>query len=223
MYQAPTSEKRIIHAIDVVVGDFSPVQKQNILERIPDETSKTAGLMTRLPAGVGLRYETTCNLNTEDGIVNGAGCILKKIQYVLPQSSAPSILWVQFDRPDIGTQERRKHKQFQSEGIDQQWTPIFVTGRNFNIGKKHTPVLRKQFPLRPAAAKTIHKSQGDTMNEVVVNMGSSQMKHGHYVALSRVTKKSGLYITNLNEEKIKQDSNVVDEMKRLRSEAQLQL
>ena len=77
--------------------------------------------------------------------------------------------------------------------------------------------------LRPAAAKTIHKSQGDTMDKVVVNMGNSQMKHGHYVALSRVTKKSGLFITNLNEDKIKQDTSVVNEMKRLRSEAQLQL
>jgi hypothetical protein len=32
----------------------------------------------------------------------------------------------------------------------------------FKLGTKHE---RTQFPLRPAAAKTIHKSQGDTMDD----------------------------------------------------------
>ena len=57
------------------------------------------------------------------------------------------------------------------------------------------------------------------MNQVVVDMNKSNMKHGHYVARSRVTKKSGLHIINLNEEKIKQDSSVVNEMKKLQTKA----
>lgn len=39
----------------------------------------------------------------------------------------------------------------------------FAVGRNRSI-----QVLRKQFPLRPAAAKTIHRSQGDTETRIVV-------------------------------------------------------
>ncbi|KAJ8018121.1 ATP-dependent DNA helicase PIF1 [Holothuria leucospilota] len=39
------------------------------------------------------------------------------------------------------------------------------------IGRyKNAEVLRKQFPLRPAAAKTVHRCQGDTLMEVAVDM-----------------------------------------------------
>ena len=223
VFEASTNEKTTIRAIDTVVGDFSAEVKNKIRERIPDDVSKTAGLMSKLPACICLRYETTCNLNTEDGIVNGASCILRKIQYLRKESSTPSILWVQFDRSRIGQEMRRKYKKYQSQDVDDHWTPIFAVKRNFYTGRNHAPVIRNQFPLRPAVAKTIHKSQGDTMNEVVVDMSKSNMRHGHYVALSRVTKKSGLHIKNLNEEKIKQDPSVVNEMKRLRTEATLQL
>ena len=48
-------------------------------------------------------------------------------------------------------------------------------------------VLRKQFPLRQSAAKTIHRSQGDTLDQVVVDLSSARREaHSHYVALSRV-------------------------------------
>jgi ATP-dependent exoDNAse (exonuclease V) alpha subunit len=56
-------------------------------------------------------------------------------------------------------------------------------------------VLRRQFPLRPAAAKTIHRCQGDTMNEAVVDLPSSKRKHMHYVALSRL-RSTYSYLTN---------------------------
>jgi hypothetical protein len=53
-----------------------------------------------------------------------------------------------------------------------------------------------QFPLRLAWAFTIHKSQGKTYNSVVVNMEGGAFAHGQtYVALSRCTSLSGLYLT----------------------------
>ena len=39
----------------------------------------------------------------------------------------------------------------------------------FAVGKtKSAQVVRKQFPLTPASAKTVHRSQGDTQSQVVV-------------------------------------------------------
>ena len=111
LYDTSTSEKSEISAHDEVIGDFSAEVKEQIRQRIPDDTSKTAGLMSKLPVCVGLRYETTCNLKTEDGIVNGASCILKKIEYRITGSKVPSILWVQFDRATAGLQTRRERKQ----------------------------------------------------------------------------------------------------------------
>ena len=82
-------------------------------------------------------------------------------------------------------------------------------------------VLRRQFPLRPAAAKTIHRCQGDTLDEAVVNFPASTREHMHYVGLSRVRNSSALHVLMLNENKIKVSENVKKEMTRLRTERSL--
>ena len=53
-------------------------------------------------------------------------------------------------------------------GIVSTWTPIKPITTQFGVGRNQTAqVLRMQFPLRPAAAKTIHRSQGDTEQKIV--------------------------------------------------------
>jgi ATP-dependent exoDNAse (exonuclease V) alpha subunit len=53
-----------------------------------------------------------------------------------------------------------------------------------------------QIPLRLAWAVTVHKSQGQTYDEVVVDMGRGAFSPGQtYVALSRVRSLDGLYLT----------------------------
>ena len=84
--------------------------------------------------------------------------------------------------------------------------------------------MRKQFPLRAAAAKTIHRSQGDTETRIVVNFDTGRaIPHIHYVGLSRVTTIEGLHITNLCESKIAVSPDVQTEMKQLRSSGCLRL
>ena len=54
----------------------------------------------------------------------------------------------------------------------------------------------KQIPLRLAWAVTIHKSQGQTYDEVQIDMGRGAFSPGQtYVALSRVRSLEGLYLT----------------------------
>jgi len=66
-----------------------------------------------------------------------------------------------------------------------------------------------QLPLILAWALTVHKMQGMTVDEAVVN-GQEFFDYGHvYVALSRVRKASGLYLTNVNYGSIKVDPKVV--------------
>ena len=93
------------------------------------------------------------------------------------------------------------------------------------MGRNQTAqVVRKQFPLRPAAAKTIHRSQGDTEQKVVVNFNTRRaIPHIHYVGLSRVTTIEGLFITDLCEEKIAVNPHVAAEMEFLRNERALKL
>jgi len=53
----------------------------------------------------------------------------------------------------------------------------------------------KQFPLRLAWAITIHKSQGQTYNSVIIDLGDGAFAHGQtYVALSRCTALETLYL-----------------------------
>ena len=76
--------------------------------------------------------------------------------------------------------------------------------------KTRHDVVRKRFPPRPAAAKTIHRSQGDTAEtNIVVNFNTKRtIPHIHYVGLSRVTTIEGLYISNLCKSKIAVNSQV---------------
>ena len=56
-----------------------------------------------------------------------------------------------------------------------------------HIPRVSATIRRVQFPLRPAYAMTVNKSQGQTLRRVVVDLRSQCFAHGQlYVALSRV-------------------------------------
>jgi hypothetical protein len=213
-----------VKCLDVVLGHYTEVKKRTLLSLsfIKDE-SQTANLFTYLPLALDLKYEHTINIDTPDGLCNGSSCLLKKVAY-LDNSIVPSILWVEFEDVDCGKMCRKKYCRFYDANINPQWTPIFVAKRTFYHGKDSKPIQRSQFPLRPAMGKTVHKSQGDTLNEVVVDMSTYRpVYHSHYVAFSRVRNKSGLFIRDLAEDKIKIDGEVKIEMIRLRTTCQLKL
>ena len=69
----------------------------------------------------------------------------------------------------------------------------------------------KQVPLRLAWAVTIHKSQGQTYDEVLIDMGRGAFSPGQtYVALSRVRSLDGLYLTRpINLSDVMVDKDVV--------------
>ena len=51
----------------------------------------------------------TINKDTADGLVNGATCLLKRIQYGTrrdTQERVPCILWMEFDDPTVGKEKR---------------------------------------------------------------------------------------------------------------------
>ncbi len=219
IFHKSTNEKIAIKAIDIVLGDLSDELKERLKKQIPNDPSKTMGLYSVCSILKDAKYDLTTNVSVVDSMTNGAECIIKKIDYRVPGSSRPSIIWVLFQEEHIGKDHRKEYSHLFNQTIDRHWVPILEVTRQFR--RHQMQVLRRQFPLRPSAAKTIHRCQGDTLSEAVLDLPSSKREHMHYVALSRLRSISGLHMLNLNENKIAVSKKVQKEMTRLRQEATL--
>jgi ATP-dependent DNA helicase PIF1 len=71
-------------------------------------------------------------------------------------------------------------------------------------------VARTQIPLLPAWAITIHKSQGMTLEKVIINLDGTFARQMAYVALSRVRSLAGLQVKGWTALKVKQERGALD-------------
>ena len=219
-----SSAKETVASHDDVISDIPKATKDRLISNLPKDASKTANLPHSLILAIGMIYDITVNLDVNDGIANGSTCIIKCIEHRVPETARPSIVWVLFNDSSIGSKTRQKYKHLYHPAIEALWTPVFDVTRNFLYNYKS--YQRTQFPLKPAAAKTVHKAQGSTMDEVVIDLSQSRTRktpHIHYVAMSRVRKFENLRILNFNEDALAVDDRVKEEMKRLRENACMKL
>ena len=166
-----SGNKYTIKAQDSVIGACSTDLKEKVMRQIPYVPLKNSKqLAHKLNIAVGQRTEIAINIRTDDGMTNGASSVIKHIQ--LTNHSKPSgLVWVQFDHDDVGRKTRQENRNLYTAGIQNTETPIKPVTTQFAVSKtKSAQVVRKQFPLRPASAKTVHRSQGDTQSQIVVNI-----------------------------------------------------
>jgi ATP-dependent DNA helicase PIF1 len=145
-----------------------------------------------------MRVTVTDNLWTQMGLVNGTTGILIGIYYKETNlkedlegdsNVSPCMLLVQMDSMYTGP-----GLYDNDDGGRRGVIPITMEQRSFYVGQKPNTVTvqRQQFPLQPAFALTIHKSQGLTagpgerVKHLVVDIGHHDFTAGlAYVALSR--------------------------------------
>ncbi|CAF1377822.1 unnamed protein product, partial [Rotaria sordida] len=193
------TEGATANAYDFCVGDGLASIREKVLSNIKNlKTTETYGLPLEIDLKVGAKYMMTVNLDIEDGLVNGACGQLMMIDYGKLQKTndtVPCRLWIKFNEEKTGRKARANfHNAMRSRNMDPSLTPIEPVTRQINTRSTNFKVERKQFPLVPSEAMTIYKSQGGTYEKVVVNLKKGMTRSELYVACSRATKASGLYL-----------------------------
>ena len=117
-----------------------------------------------------------------DELVNGADGLFK----TSTTFNDKSYVWIQFYNTKVGIATRFSHSHlYNCSDIDSTWTPIESVAKEIRIGKNQSHlVMRIQFPIQLAAARTIHRAQGLSLDDLVFNPCGVN-KHGlAYTALS---------------------------------------
>nr|XP_018914195.1 PREDICTED: uncharacterized protein LOC109042086 [Bemisia tabaci] len=153
---------------------------------------KTEGLPTILKLVLKIKYMVTVNVCIPDGLVNGAIGTLEHVEK--NEEGAPTRLWIDFGDSEVG-KAARQAVQWRPPEVLNNLTPLEKQARRIHpLPNAIISVVRKQFPLVPAEAITICKSQGATYSKVAVYIISGLKRNELYVACSRCTSLSGLFI-----------------------------
>lgn len=215
----PTNMNIVVYAEDKIArGDYTENQVKRALTKAKElPTQKTHGLPAILKLVVGCRYMVTTNVDVADGLFNGATGILKKIEI---QGGKALSVFLKFDG-NVGRKARAAHRNVSSD-LDSSWTPINQLKEQFTLTNNVT-VVRKQYPLVPAEAITINKSQGQSLDMATIQLDKRMNRSLLYVALSRVTNLKGLYLIGKFEAPSPPSANHAPtvEMQRMRLEAAL--
>lgn len=213
---------RLWTAQDILTGCNTDTETNEFNEKLYKLTvTECNGLPHVIPLALDNPYMLTTNIDTVDGLVNGTIGILRHIEIHgtdddnLPSSPMPDTqwdsqgsnhsnrsqpqiltLWLEFANLLIGTKAKTKcltQVLSQPNDLSTSWVPLRQKFVSIPLSD-NVKCKRKQFPLVPARAITIHKSQGGTFKEIVYNYSTDQPQPLVYVAMSRVTSIDGLYI-----------------------------
>eukprot|EP00732_Lithocolla_globosa_P000667 Lithocolla_globosa_v1_NODE_248_length_4862_cov_4.242147.p1 type:complete len:525 gc:universal NODE_248_length_4862_cov_4.242147:911-2485(+) len=194
-------------ADDKIPSDM-PLSQRN---KIPSCRSGQLRYELQLSVGVAADISTNIKGYHQDGMVNGESGIIREM-------TDDIIFWEPND-PTVGKKWKRDHSHWY-KNQPREWLPIARISKSFTLhNKSNFSIPRHQFPLYLSTAKTFHKAQGDSFDNLYVNFEGTHRPDFHYVyvALSRVRSVKGLRMNCLLDQDIKVDPLVAREMARLRS------
>ena len=100
------------------------------------------------------------------------------------------------DKITVEVDEQSRIRRIEVEQMD--WEIVRFKLKDGDASQIETETIGTfcQFPLKPAWAITIHKSQGQTFEKVIIDLGRGAFEHGQtYVALSRCRTLEGIVLS----------------------------
>ena len=186
--QVDAHNKKHLEEIDSSVVTYKQYDKIPVPDNVLDEKkykhmmfhtmNRYLPVEAQIDLKVGCRVMLLVNMDVENGLVNGSCGHVVELN--------PNDVIVNFDN-GIVKKIRRSRFSYKENGKEL--------------------ASRFQIPLKLAYAITIHKSQGMTFDEVVIDCSDSFAAGQVYVGLSRVRTLNGLYILGLNPKKVYADNN----------------
>ena len=182
-------------------------------------------MIIRNKAPVIITTNHTTGRYKEDGISNGSRGYIDYIQ--TDRDGKVTIIWVVFIDEKIGSKcykrETRKYRPKEDNHIDPKALPILPTYKEIEVKDMlgHTNT-RYQFALSLAYAMTVHKCQGQTMDEVIIDFDRDENSRAFitagsfYVAITRVTNGSKLWLRNFSVAYIQTDPQILANINTMR-------
>ena len=209
------AETMVIQAICLhkTIKDFKPsIDNAGNINNTP--------FQMELKIKIGAKVMLTYNIDTSDGLTNGArGEIIGRIT---DNSNSITKLIVKFENEDHGRDARRRNPDI--EKLHPAGTPIEKINFSFSISRSKSAVVNTanviQFPVKLAFASTAHKIQGATIQKpmkMIISVTDIWAAALVYVMLSRICALWQLYILDeFDSSKMYPSMTALKETERLR-------
>ena len=143
--------------------------------------SKNCRAEKEIALTLGARVMLLVNMDFNKGLINGACGVI--------QGFNQDTISIKFDNGIVSNIPKHKFEYYYNERVVAE---------------------RMQYPLKLAYGITIHKSQGMTLDRLVVDCARIFERGQSYVAMSRVKTLEGLYLKNFEPEKVLVDNRVAE-------------
>ena len=186
--------------------------KQHLLALTSNNTNNRLG---RIPLVIGMPVMLMTNFDVLHGIVNGTIGKLKSLQYYVDSDGLRHATSCTIESEHIVGEPLPGLDRNHGVALQDETEMMFI----HPYSKKKCKIKRTQLPIQPAFSVTAHKSQGLSLDNVVVDLQSCSGSESPYVMISRVKSLDGLMVLRpFHRSKISCNlqQDVRDELKRQR-------
>jgi len=191
------ASKEILLIAEDTIDCISYIKKRvtKVLTDNDDDNTRTAGLSKQITIKVGAKVMIRRNIDASLGLVNGTiATVISVVQ-------------------DKTNDYIEKIKLLLPSGLEYFIERVSV---KFQVMDR-AYVIRKQFPLSLSYGITVHKSQGLSLQNAIMDIGNSVFSCGQvYVALSRVISLDGLHLINFDPSSVFASEKAIIEYNRLK-------